>query len=81
MVGIDPNILAIMPAALAFRVNTWVTEISAFPGILRSHQARLGGDEYQPKIVPQRIKQQEIISTGMNFNRGSKRRTDFSLAT
>jgi hypothetical protein len=73
MIGIDPYVLAIMPTAFTFWVNTWRYRDLYLLRILRSHQACLGGDDYQAEIVPQRVEQQEILSTGLNLNRRRER--------
>ena len=55
MIGIDPYVLAIMPTAFTFWVSTWRYRNLYLLRILQSHQACLGGDDYQAKILPQRI--------------------------
>ena len=73
MIGIDPYVLAIMPTAFTLWMNAWYYRDLYLLRILRSHQACLGSDDYQAKIVPQRIEQQEILSTGLNLNRRRER--------
>ena len=78
MAGIDSDVLAIMPAAFAFRMRASAYQNLLPPPIIRPHHARLGSDDYQPKIIAQRIEQQKIFSAGANLYRSGKRRTNLS---
>jgi len=55
VIGIGSDVLAIMPTAFTLGMNAWRYGDLQPMRILRSHQARLRGNDYQAKIVPQRI--------------------------
>ena len=81
MIAIDSYVPAIVPAAFTFRMSAWSDNYPVSLRIFRLRHACLGGDDYQPEIVTQRIEQQKIFPAGAYRYRGSKRRTNFSKGT